>query len=331
MATVPSSTQLAPLSNPLNLPPVAAPADQQPARVYLATLAGGSHRAMRSALELTADLLSAGACDAWSLPWPQLRYQHLAALRAWLAEHRSASTANKTLSAVRGVLKTAWRMGQMETDDYMRTKDVRNVEEARPDAAAGRALSTGELSALLEVCADDPTPAGPRDAAILGLGVLAGLRRAEIVNLQIQDYDSEKAVLWVRGKRNRVRTVPLALGLADAIEDWLHERGRAAGPLFTRILKSGAVKPNGLSTVAIYRIVEKRSQQAYVKPFTPHDMRRTFAGSLLDAGADIVTVQKLMGHASANTTAGYDRRGERVKRSAIDRLHMPWKKRFSEE
>ncbi|MCB0081548.1 MAG: tyrosine-type recombinase/integrase [Caldilineaceae bacterium] len=149
--------------------------------------------------------------------------------------------------------------------------------------------------------------------------------------LKRDELHSEEAVLWGRGKRNNVRTVPLALGLAGTIDDWLHERGCSAGPLFTRILKSGEVKPNGLSTVAIYHIVEKRSQRAYVKPFTPHDMRRTFAGTLLDAGADIVTVQKLMGHASANTTAGYDRRGERVKRSAIDRLHMPWKRRFEEE
>lgn len=60
----------------------------------------------------------------------------------------------------------------------------------------------------------------------------------------------------------------------------------------------------------------------------PHDLRRAFAGDLLDAGADIATVQKLMGHASANTTAGHDWRGENAKRSAVKKLHVPYVRRY---
>ena len=316
------------ISENLILLPAAAPADQQPARVYLATLATGSYRSMASALEHAADVLSAGSCDAWSLPWPQLRYQHTIALRSWLAENRSVATANKTLSAVRGALKTAWRMQQMNTDDYMRAVDIRNVQAETPDAAAGRALSTGELIALFRICAEDPSAAGPRDAAIIGLGVLSGLRRAEITGLNVENLDQKSNVLWVHGKRNKIRTVPIASGLADALDDWLSERGDAPGPLFTRVLKSGKIQLASISTQAIYRIVQKRADEAGIASFTPHDMRRTFAGTLLDAGADIVTVQKLMGHSNANTTAKYDRRGERIKHSAIGHLHMPWTRRF---
>ena len=84
---------------------------------------------------------------------------------------------------------------------------------------------------------------------------------------------------------------------------------------------------SSISPAAIARIVNKRAAEAGVSAFSPHDMRRTFAGDLLDAGADISTVQKLMGHADPRTTASYDRRGERAKVAAVGRLHMAWERR----
>jgi integrase len=75
-------------------------------------------------------------------------------------------------------------------------------------------------------------------------------------------------------------------------------------------------------------MLKKRSGAAGISTFTPHDIRRTFARDLLDAGVDLVTVQKLMGHSDAKTTAGYDRRGEVAKRGAVKKLHVPYKRRF---
>ena len=83
-----------------------------------------------------------------------------------------------------------------------------------------------------------------------------------------------------------------------------------------------------LSDQAIYTILQKRGEEAGLSVFAPHDMRRTFAGDLMDAGVDLVTVQKLMGHSDANTTAGYDRRGEVAKRQAVKKIHVPYKRRF---
>lgn len=313
----------------ITLMPVATlPPSMRPALVYLASLSRGSQRSQAGALAEAAEILTHGACVPETLPWHKLTYAHTNALRALLAERHSASYANKILSAVRSTLKAAWQLGLMDADAYMRAAGVKRIE-ARDgdDAAAGRALLAGEFTALLRACAADATPAGARDAAIIGLGVVAGLRRGEIAALSREDYDG-KAVTVRRGKRNKRRTVPVATGLAAALDDWLSQRGDLAGPLFHQVDKAGCIRHcTGLSPAAIARIVNKRAVLAGVTTFTPHDMRRTFAGDLLDAGADIATVQRLMGHADPRTTSGYDRRGERAKVAAVGRLHMAWERR----
>ena len=79
-----------------------------------------------------------------------------------------------------------------------------------------------------------------------------------------------------------------------------------------------------MSDQAVYLELKKRAKQARVKGFSPHDLWRTFASEMLDAGADISTVQKMMGHADPATTARYDRRGEEAKRKAASLLHFPY-------
>ena len=296
-------------------------ADENPAVVYLAGLAPGSRRTMRQGLGVMAGLL--GFDDPFACPWPLIRYEHAAAIRSFLMQRYAPATANKMLSALRGVLKAAHRLGQISGEDYARARDLDPVSGERPEAASGRALSMAEIGALIGAC--PATRKGRRDAALIAVAYGCGLRRAEIAGLNREDFKAD--VLTIRGKRNKTRTVPLAPGALAALEDWLSVRGDHPGPLFVRMRKGDRMTDFHLTTQAVYHIQGRRGLEAAVAPFTPHDLRRTFAGDLLDAGVDIVTVQKLMGHAGVNTTARYDRRGERAKQAAVRTLHVPYRRR----
>jgi len=105
-------------------------------------------------------------------------------------------------------------------------------------------------------------------------------------------------------------------------------RGSDEGPLFCPVSQTGHITYRQMIGHAFHKkICAKRARQAGVKPFTPHDLRRTFIGDLLDAGADISIVQRLAGHANVTTTTRYDRRPEAAKRRAAELLHLPYVRR----
>lgn len=325
-----TQAEIEPTSTTALVKDVPYPADRNPALVYLASLSPGSRRTMAHSLRAIAELVSGGRATLETLNWGVLRFQHTSAIRAALLERYSPATTNKMLSALRGVLKRAWRLGYMSADEYQAAVDLDPVGSTRRDQAAGRALTPGELLALLNVCENDDTAAGPRDAAIIGLLYACGLRRAEVAGLNVEDYDPATSTLTVRGKRHKTRTVPVTNGAQAALLDWLYLRGTKPGPMFVRIPKSGYLAEERLTDQGIYYILQRRAEEAGVEHFTPHDLRRTYAGDLLDAGADLATVQKLMGHSNPQTTASYDRRGERAKREAAERLHVPYRRRFED-
>ncbi len=136
----------------------------------------------------------------------------------------------KHLAALRGALKAAWRMGVMETDDYMRAVDLRPITGSR--LPAGRDVAQSELGALLAQCRADDSPAGVRDAAVIGLAYLSGTRRAELVALHLDDVDTDPAAIRVVGKGGKQRLVPLAPTAAPFFAAWLELRGTSPGPLF---------------------------------------------------------------------------------------------------
>jgi site-specific recombinase XerD len=333
------------------------PLNQNAAAVYLASLpAETGRRTQGQALRVIAQALGT---DLNHLNWGALRYQHTATIRDRIAQSYSPATANKILSALRQTLKQAWLLGQMNADEYNRAIQLEPI--TGKTVPAGRELSPAEILALMTTCQDDPnTNAGIRDAAIIGLMYAAGLRRNEVVRLDVSDYDPGTGKLIIAGKRNKQRTAYIMNGAADVLHDWLTTRGAQPGPLFVEVNKGGkvlidrqslTVKPfrkmggvevpnkkagttiyrgGALTSQAIYNMLAKRAREAGIKNFKPHDVRRTFISHLLEAGADIATVSKMAGHANVQTTARYDRRPEEAKRKAAELLHIPYKAKSKE-
>jgi site-specific recombinase XerD len=302
--------------------PVARPADRNPPAVFLARLAPGSRPRMASSLRLLARLITGQPLDPTRVQWHLVRYQHAQALRAALAPRFAPSTVNVHLAALRGVLRECRRLGLMSSDDFGLAVDVECVRGDR--LPAGREVTAGELRALFKACAVRSGVVGARDAALVALLYGCGIRRAEAADLELADYNAETGELKITGKRRRQRLVWVVAGGRAAIARWIEARGTAPGPLLHPIRKGGVIERRPLSSQSVFRRVQSIAKRAQVQACTPHDLRRSFVTHLLDEGADIVAVRDLAGHANTQTTARYDRRGERGKKKAAELLTIPF-------
>lgn len=291
------------------------PLDQNPAAVYLASLTSSGRRSQAHALNIIASILSKNQMDILHFPWASLRYQHTMALRTKLVEIYKPATVNRMICSVRGVLKNSWRLGLMSIEDYQRAADIPSVSGTT--LPPGRELTSDELRSLITACSVDNTASGIRDRAIISLMYSCGLRREEVVDLNYENYDPENGRLIVQGKRSKERLTWLVNGAKDAMEKWIGIRGVGEGRMFLAINKSGKIRDGRISSQAIYDILQKRRIAAGIRPFSPHDLRRTFVSNLMDANVDISTIAKLAGHENVNTTMRYDRRDEEGTREAL--------------
>jgi len=306
-----------------------APPDRSPAAVYLAGLAPSGRRTVQGKLDKVARWL--GYPNALAAPWGDLRLQHVVAVRARLLEEgRAPKTVNGTLHALRGVARAALNLGLLPKAEYERLFEVEPARGDRP--LPGRALKTREIERLLWACVKHANAKGYRDAALLALLYATGLRRAEVVALDLADFDPESGGLLVRrGKGNKQRRLWVSGGCRAVLQDWLTHRGQKPGPLFLPINKCGRIEARRMTDQAVYNILKLRATEARIEAFSPIDLRRTFATRLLESGVDALTVQKLMGHAEVTTTFAYDRRegedqGDEAARRAVGLLDAPYRR-----
>ncbi|MFI6900315.1 tyrosine-type recombinase/integrase [Nonomuraea sp. NPDC050394] len=336
------------------LPAVAAPAGElladdvvvrvdpirNPYRSYLDNLRSpGSKTAMSGCLDRLARIIRGKPLDDRAVtgedfPWHVLRYEHTTRLRAEILKQGwSAAYINKHLVALRRVLKEAWRLRLLPAEEYQRAIDLE--QEKASTLPAGRHIPSEALAVLLAVC-DHPRPADVRDRAMLATLYTSGVRREELVTRDLADWDAETNGIRVLGKRSKERMAYVPDDTAALIEEWITVRGRTPGALFPALWKGGRPRaddhgrPARMTGQALRKMLTKRVGQAAKfdpaigkQPIRAHDFRRTFIGELLDAGVDLATAQALVGHSSPATTARYDRRPEKTRRAAVNRLRLP--------
>lgn len=256
-------------------------------------------------------------------PWERLRHEHTGAIRASLVAKYAPRTVNRMLAALRGVLRMCWRQGLMTDSDYHHAIDVKSAKVSG-HVRAGRMIPPDEIARLYAACEADGER-GVHDGALVAVLLRCGLRRAEACALDVGDYNPTTGALLVRhGKGDKARTVYLPTKTRARFELWWH-RSRGLDVVDTRACVfrywgslgcGGRLRPDEVGAV-----LARLAARAEVPPFTAHDFRRTFATALLDAGANIAVVRDLMGHGNVNTTAGYDRSGEKAKQLAVELLN----------
>ncbi|SIS41325.1 tyrosine recombinase XerD subunit [Corynebacterium appendicis CIP 107643] len=210
----------------------------------------------------------------------------------------AASSASRALVVARGLHKFAVSEGAVAADVAAGVSPPK-VGEKLPDT-----LTIDEVGKLLDACPDE-TPAQLRDKALLEVLYATGARISELLALVVDDIAETRDFIKVTGKGDKQRIVPVGGAAQRALEAYL-VRGRPA--LTTG--KSHAVFLNkrggALSRQSSWTIIKDAASRAGLdKAISPHTMRHSFATHLLEGGADVRTVQELLGHASVTTTQIY--------------------------
>lgn len=231
----------------------------------------------------------------------------LRSLRSWLAQQQTLGRARTTLArratAVRVFCGWAHRTGRMATDPGA---TLGSPKAHRTLPVALRADEAGHLLDAAQEHAADGSPVGLRDAAILELLYATGIRVGELCALDIDDLDRERRVVRVLGKGRKERSVPYGGPAESAVTMWL-DRARprlvvaGSGAALFLGARGGRIDPRAVRSLVHLRLVEVPG----APDLGPHGLRHSAATHLLEGGADLRSVQEILGHASLATTQLY--------------------------
>ncbi len=244
-------------------------------------------------------------------------------LRSWLANLQTLGKARTTMArrAASARVFTAWlvRTGRVDAD----AGALLASPKARRELPDG--LTQTEMRAVLDTALRDVPGEGPRglrDLAILELLYATGIRVGELVGLDIDDLDRRRRLVRVFGKGRKERSVPFGAPAADAVEGWLSSGRPAMATAETGPAVFVGVRGSRIDPRAVRRIVHERLGAVEGGPdLGPHALRHTAATHLLEGGADLRSVQEILGHASLGTTQIYTHVSNERLRAAFKLAH----------
>lgn len=241
-------------------------------------------------------------------------------LRGYVAALHEAGYAKSSIARHLATLRTFFRFGQRE--GWAKTNPAKPLRTPRKGRTLPHFLSAEDLGRLFQAPSPDE-PMGLRDRAILETMYSAGLRVSEVVGLDDADLDFDAEILRVRGKGRRERLAPVGSYALRAIQRWLGVRKLNTGQKQTETTPVFVNKfGRRLTTRSVARMLEKHLKRTGLDARTsPHSLRHSFATHLLDRGADIRSVQELLGHKSLTTTQIYTHVGTAALREVYERAH----------
>jgi integrase/recombinase XerC len=248
----------------------------------------------------------------------QITSRHLRAFTVWLSEQEYAKTTiARRIAAVRTWFKFLARNG------IVTANPADGLRAPRQDKKLPHFLSIDSLKQLLEAPpADDPL--GLRDRAILEILYSAGLRVSELTGLNLSDIDLDAGVATIRGKGKKERLAFFGPVSMKALKIWLQARSSLLAEKIVKKTEAVFLNKHGtrLTSRSVGRLTEKYLAQAGLDPRTsPHTLRHSFATHLLDRGADIRSVQELLGHSSLATTQIYTHVTTQRLKESYDKAH----------
>ncbi len=247
----------------------------------------------------------------------------LAHLRRWLAvmadEGKTASTLQRRVACARGFFAWAAREGFVPTDPASRLqapKRTRRLPKVLPTQTV-----TDVMDAAAARQAEDDDAIAARDLAVVELLYSSGLRVSELCGLGLHDVDLAAGTVRVRGKGGKERVVPLGDPAAAAIRAWLARRPEVLRPDSPPLVFLGA-RGGALDPRVARRVVHAATAAAGEgSEIGPHGLRHAMATHLLDGGADLRSVQEMLGHASVATTQIYTHVSSERMREAYRQAH----------
>ena len=216
-------------------------------------------------------------------------------LAGWARDGLAASTTARRLSSLKQYLLFAQQSG-LRADN-----PAQHMRGPRRGRTLPKALDEADVDRLFAVASEDATPAGRRLLCQLEIAYAAGLRVSELVSLTVRGATRRDGCLLIRGKGGRERMVPLTDRARAAVADWLAVRGSDSAFLFPGTGRSGHQTRESFAG----HLKRLAGAAGVTAPVSPHTLRHAFATHLLAGGADLRSVQALLGHADISTTQIY--------------------------